>query len=137
MPSPGPGLRDAHLLGANLTEAGLDLVLQVDPGSEDLPPELNLTAYRILQEALTNALRHSPGAHVDARVRITPAEVLVQVTDNGDGVHLDGGPGSGRGLAGMRERASTHGGNVTAGPIDGGFTVRARLPLQASPEVVR
>ena len=53
------------------------------------------------------------------------------------GQHRDGDPGSGRGLAGMRERAHAHGGDITAGPIGGGFTVRARLPLQASAEVVR
>ena len=135
--SPGPALRDAHLLAADLTEAGLDLELRVDPGSEDLPPELNLTAYRILQEALTNALRHSPGAHVDARVEITHSEVVVQVSDHGGRPHGSGDPGSGRGLAGMRERAHTLGGDITAGPIGGGFTVRARLPLQSSPEVVR
>lgn len=137
MSSAGPGLSHADRLAADLTEAGLDLVLVVDPGSEHLPPELNLAAYRILQEALTNALRHSPGAHVDARVRITHDDVVVEVSDKGGVPDRSDRPGYGRGLAGMRERAHAHGGDITAGPVDAGFTVRARLPLQASPEVVR
>jgi signal transduction histidine kinase len=91
---------------------------------------VDLTAYRILQEALTNALRHSPGAHVDARVRVTAADVVVEVTNTG-GRHVPARPDTGRGLAGMRERAHAHGGEVSAGPADGGFTVRARLPLAA------
>jgi signal transduction histidine kinase len=133
----GPGLHDAGRLGADLVEAGLDLELRVEPGGDDLTPDLDLAAYRILQEALTNALRHCPGAHVDARVHVTPEEIVIEVTDDGSGPHRTSRPGSGRGLAGMRERAHAHGGDITAGPVGTGFTVRARLPLQGSPESVR
>nr|WP_258562814.1 histidine kinase [Nocardioides sp. MAH-18] len=133
----GPGLRDADRLATDLTEAGLDLVLRVDAGAADLPPEVDLAAYRILQEALTNALRHSPRAHVDARVQITPDGVVVDVTDDGAGVQATSRPSSGRGLAGMRERALARGGDITTGPVGTGFTVRAHLPLQARTEAVR
>ncbi|MCY4725256.1 sensor histidine kinase [Nocardioides sp. STR2] len=123
-----PGLGDARRLAAELTEAGLDLELSIDRDLVPLPADLELVAYRILQEALTNALRHSPGAHVDASVRVTGDGIVVEVTDVG-GRTAAGYAEGGHGLTGMRERARAQGGVVTAGPDDGGFTVRARLPL--------
>jgi signal transduction histidine kinase len=91
--------------------------------------------YRILQEALTNVLRHAgPSATAAVRVRYEPGALLLDVLDDGTGgADRLAGPGSGQGLAGMRERAATLGGDVTAGPReDGGFAVHARLPRTTS-----
>jgi signal transduction histidine kinase len=93
-----------------------------------LEPGVELAAYRIVQEALTNARRHAPGAAVDVELRYAPAELRVRVRDNGPGpTHA-----AGHGLAGMRERAAAVGGTLRAGPAAvGGFLVEATLPVAA------
>jgi signal transduction histidine kinase len=116
-------------LVTEMRRAGLDVELQVEGDLEGLPPGRALAAFRILQEALTNALRHAPGARVDARVLRTPSELRIEVVD--DGRHAaPGGPGAGgHGLVGMRERAALYGGTLEAGARAGrGFEVVARLP---------
>ena len=102
----------------------------------ELPEGVDLAAYRILQEALTNALRHSPGARVEGRVQVSPAEVVLDVVDTGsppvsghDGSHRPHANGTGRGLVGMHERARVYGGQVEVGPSGDGFRVHARIPL--------
>jgi len=96
-----------------------------------LPPGLDLSAYRIVQEALTNALKHAGPAHARVALRYRPDDVEIEVTDDGDGSGSVGG--SGRGLAGLRERVSIYGGEMVAEPsAGGGYVVRARLPLAAS-----
>ncbi|WP_039906696.1 sensor histidine kinase [Micromonospora lupini] len=97
-----------------------------------LPSAVDVAAYRIIQESLTNAHKHAPGARVAVRLRYDPEGVTIEVRDDGtDPASADPGatPGSGLGLIGMRERAETVGGTFTAGPRpDGGFAVRAVLP---------
>jgi signal transduction histidine kinase len=131
--APHPGLRDAHRLAADLAEAGLELDLRVEGDLSDLPEGVDLAAYRILQEALTNALRHSPGTRVEGRVQVSPADVVLDVVDAGGPPVSGGGSrsranGAGRGLVGMRERARVYGGQVEAGPSGDGFRVHAWIP---------
>ncbi len=116
-------------LVAEMRRAGLKVDLHVDGELDDLPAGRALAAFRILQEALTNALRHAPGARVNASLRRTAAELRIEVADDGGTrpvTLLDGG---GQGLVGMRERAALYGGTLEAGPrADGGFMVVACLP---------
>jgi signal transduction histidine kinase len=94
---------------------------------------VDISAYRIVQEALTNVLKHAGQASAQVSVRCGADEVLIEVTDDGDGPQA-AGPTGGHGLAGMRERVALFGGELTAGPKpDGGFAVRARLPLGDQP----
>ncbi|WP_442778655.1 sensor histidine kinase, partial [Actinomadura sp. WAC 06369] len=103
-----------------------------------LPAPVGLAGYRIVQEALTNAVRHSGAEEVTVEIRRTPAAVIVQVVDDGAGAPADaaaGGDGGGNGLRGMRERAAAVGGELMAGPAPGGgFRVWARLPLGRPPD---
>jgi signal transduction histidine kinase len=93
-----------------------------------LPPGMDLTAYRIVQEALTNARRHAPGAEVDVEVRFRDGAVHVRVSDNGPGAAGTGD--GGHGLMGMHERVAMVGGGLRVGPVDGGgFAVEAHLPI--------
>ena len=95
-----------------------------------LDPGIEVTAYRIVQEALTNARRHAPGAAVDVELRYGDADLAVRVRDNGPGPAAAGSPG--HGLLGMRERVATVGGTLRTGPAPGGgFLVEARLPVRA------
>jgi signal transduction histidine kinase len=91
-----------------------------------------VSAYRIVQEALSNALKHSGGTRADVRVRYRPGDIEVEIVDNGHGVTRAAATRSGGlGLIGMRERAALHGGRLTAGPgAGGGFAVRAQLPTR-------
>jgi signal transduction histidine kinase len=128
---PQPGLAELDRLVARVTAAGLPVAVAVDGRPRPLPAGVELSAYRIVQEGLTNALRHAHARRAD--VRLCWAEdgnVLdVVVTDDGVGGLPDG---HGRGLVGMRERAALVGGTFAAGPRPGrGFEVRARLPLEA------
>jgi signal transduction histidine kinase len=98
------------------------------------PAAVDVAAYRLVQEALTNALRHAHGAKVAVRLSCSEDELVVQVRDDGTGSPIHGQPtGSGYGLAGMRERVARLGGELATGPVgEGGFTVDARLPLSGS-----
>jgi signal transduction histidine kinase len=91
---------------------------------------VELCAYRVVQEALTNVLKHAPGASVEVRLRYEPHQVTVSVRDDGEGVIPDRvRTGSGHGLLGMRERAGLYGGEIDIGPQDqGGFAVQLILP---------
>ncbi|WFF03839.1 sensor histidine kinase [Micromonospora sp. WMMD964] len=126
---PAPGL---HRLDDLITTAGRS---EVDIRAElaeigSLPPEVDLAAYRIVQEALTNVTRHARAASAVVRVRSDSDDVLIEVEDDGTGA--PGAPGSG--ILGMQERARALGGSLTTGTRpDGGFLVRARLPLRPSP----
>jgi signal transduction histidine kinase len=124
-----PALRDA------VTAAGAPVTIAVDGEQRPLPPAIDEVAYRILQESLTNVLRHAgPTARATVRLSFEPAALGITVSDDGTGADAaaaDGnGAGDGHGLTGMAERAAAVGGKVTAGPRGaGGFEVRARLPL--------
>jgi signal transduction histidine kinase len=128
---PVPGLEDLPQLLARMRAGGLTLAEQVDPG-DDVPGPVGAAAYRIVQESLTNVLRHSGGAAAQVRLRRVDAQLEVEVRD--DGTRPPGPPGSG--IAGMRRRAIAVGGRLTAGPASGGgFVVRASLPLAVSSRV--
>jgi signal transduction histidine kinase len=116
-------------LVAEMRRAGLEVDLDVDGQLDDLSAGRALAAFRILQEAFTNVLRHAPGARVSASLRRTAAELQIEVIDDG-GVGPGARAGSGgHGLVGMRERAALYGGTLEAGPrAEGGFMIVARLP---------
>jgi signal transduction histidine kinase len=130
---PQPGLRQLNALLDEVRDAatGGGVRLIVSGSVEPLDPGVELTAYRIVQEALTNARRHAPGAAVDVELRYHGDDLVVRVYDNGPGPASNGG--SGHGLAGMRERAAMVGGQVTAGAAPGvGFLVEAVLPTKGA-----
>ena len=128
---PQPGLADLEQLVSGVREAGLPVTLRIEGAPRPLPPTLDLSAFRIVQEALTNTLRHAGPARAEVTVRYEDGLVTLEIADTGHGP--DGGPitgrGTGHGLVGMRERAAMLGGELEAARADsGGFTVRARLP---------
>jgi signal transduction histidine kinase len=133
--APQPTLLELESLVERVRAAGVDATLSVEGDRRELPAGLDLAAFRIVQEALTNAAKHGGGAATEVRVRYENDAVEVLVADSGDGgldVRLDG---SGHGLTGMRERVRVYGGELHAGRRDGGgFEVRARLPLLAEDE---
>jgi len=124
--SPAPDLTDLAALTDRAAAAGVQLDLTVT-GNNDLPQDVRLSVYRIMQEALTNVIQHAAPARCQAVVAIEPAEILIEVTDDGRRpATLNGG---GHGLIGIRERVSMYGGRFAAGPRpEGGFRVTARLP---------
>ena len=130
---PQPGLADVPRLVDQFREAGLDVSLTMDGVQTDLPARVDLSAYRIVQEALTNVLKHAgPNTQTKARLSIDRREVAIEVLDNGHGVTAL--PGSGHGIAGMRERAQLLGGSLDAGlRPGGGFRVVAHLPIGEEP----
>ena len=126
-PAGGPGLARLAELTAPLRAAGLEVAVHRE-GTVALPTGVDLAAYRIVQEALTNTLRHAGAARASVTIRAVGGTLELDVRDDGRGT--DGAATGGRGLAGMRERATMLGGTLDAGPLpDGGFRVRARLPL--------
>ena len=112
---PAPTLARLDDLVTDMRRAGLDVDLVVDGDLDDLSAGRALAAFRILQEALTNALRHAPGSPVRASLRRTPAGVEIEVVDNGAGARAQSS-GGGYGLVGMRERVALYGGTLDAGP---------------------
>ena len=127
--APRPGLRNLDALAEQVH--GPHVTVRVTGDVSALPSSVDLAAYRIVQEALTNVLRHAAARSVDVTVAVTPLAVDVAVDDDGRG----GVPGDdGFGILGMRERCARYGGTFSAGPRDlGGFTVRATLPLVPVP----
>lgn len=141
--NPQPGVREIPALVDQMREAGLPTQLDMGGEAERLPPGVDLAVYRLVQEALTNCLRHAgPQARAWVTVRQGPGELAVQVEDDGHGPEapgLSGAPGSsgdraGHGLVGIRERVSLYGGVLRIGPRpEGGFEVDARFPLKDVP----
>jgi signal transduction histidine kinase len=130
-PSSAPGLADVDRLATSALAAGVRVEVVGAGDSRSLPAEVELAAYRIIQEALTNVVRHSGADGCRVAVEHRAGELIIDVTDTGRGG--DPRPG-GFGITGMRERAALLGGELTAGPrAEGGFQVHARLPLQAEP----
>jgi signal transduction histidine kinase len=128
--APQPSLRYLDTLTAQVREAGLPVELSVEGEPIELSPGVDLSAYRIVQEALTNALKHAGPATARVVVRYRENDLELEIADTGLGAGA--GDGGGHGLAGMRERVSLYGGKIEAGPRDGGgFAVRARLPLDS------
>ena len=125
---PQPTLEDLSQLVERAREAGMDVELTVDRGDVRLSPALELSAYRIVQEGLTNAQKHAPGAHVVVRVRVSGHDVRISVFD--DGPMTGDAAGGRRGLAGMAERVAVFGGHLRAGPGErSGWSVEAELPV--------
>ena len=123
-----PTVQRAGDLVAELRRAGLDVELHVEGDLDDLPPGRALAAFRILQEALTNVLKHAPGAHVEAVLRRTASDLEIEVVDGGGPRPAGPADGGGHGLVGMRERVALYGGTLEAGPDGAGFSVLARFP---------
>jgi signal transduction histidine kinase len=129
---PSPGLDDLDRLVHDVRAAGLDVRVEVRGDPVDLPRGLDLSAYRIVQEALTNSLKHSGADRAEVVVEYSPDEVCLQVRDHGQAAErlsVDG-LGGGHGLIGIQERVKLFDGVLTVGPAPGGgFLLRARLPL--------
>ena len=151
--APQPGISELPALAGSLRAAGLEVSLSIDGDHTALPPAVNVSAYRIVQEALTNVLKHAGPARAEVTVGCADSAVTIEVTDDGPGnpappAVKGAGPGGtgggsppcaeevggGQGLAGMRERVALFGGDLRAGPRPGGgFTVCARLPAGEPP----
>ena len=133
--TPAPGLANLEGLLAEVAEAGLAVRLRVEGAPSPLPAGVDLSAYRIVQEALTNVVKHAGPAHAQVTIRYRDQEVAVEVIDDGPGVAAvaaDGRRGTGHGLIGMVERVAAFGGDLEVGPRPGGGSgVAARLPLAA------
>ena len=129
---PSPSLRQVEQLVAEMRETGLTIDLELTGDLTQLPPGVDLTGYRIVQEALTNVLKHAPQAAVSLSVGRERGELAVDVLDDGGGVVADNGH-VGHGLVGMRERTALYGGTLRTGPRPGGgFEIVARIPLEAA-----
>jgi signal transduction histidine kinase len=125
---PQPGLDALDPLVEDVNRAGLPVRLHVDGEPFPLPRAIDLSAYRIVQEGLTNALKHARASRADVTVRYRPDELELEVADNGKGPPTSNGLG--HGLVGIRERVTIYGGDMTAGAAPaGGFVLSARLPV--------
>jgi signal transduction histidine kinase len=127
--APQPGLDGLDSLVEDVSRAGLPVRLHVDGDPVPLPRAIDLSAYRIVQEGLTNSLKHAQASHADVTVRYRGDELEVEVADNGAGAATS--DGLGHGLIGIRERVKIYGGEMNAGAAPaGGFVLSARLPLE-------
>jgi signal transduction histidine kinase len=128
--TPQPGIANLQMLLTQVRESGLPVELEVRGDPEPLPPGIDLSAYRIVQEALTNALKYAGPARACVVVHFAPGSLTLEIDDDGVGSSAAGN--GGHGLVGMRERVAVFGGDVEAGPKrGGGYRVTARLPLEA------
>jgi signal transduction histidine kinase len=138
--TPQPGMSRLDELVDRVAFAGLPVELTVEGQPRPLSPGIDLTAYRVIQEALTNALKHAPGAHAEVHVRYTERHLRLEIVNTGPSVLTGQAPSSpatprpelvkGRGLLGLRERVAAFGGHLDARRrLGGGFRVRARIPL--------
>ena len=138
--APQPGLDDLEELLESARSAGVTVTAGISGAPRPLPPGVDLSAYRIVQEALSNAMRHSAGAAVQVKLYYGDAALVVEIRNDRcppgtrGPAELDGAPGEGggHGIIGMRERATMLGGNLQAGPTEKGeFLVTAALPLDS------
>jgi len=128
--APQPGVDDLPALVTQVREAGMSVDLRVEGDARELPVGVGLSAYRIVQEALTNVLKHAGDAQAIVRVRYASDSVELEITDNGPGFD-DSADGTGHGLVGMRERVALYGGRFRAGAEPGGgFAVHVLLPIR-------
>ena len=129
--APQPSLQHLDKLVEHARDAGLPVELRLEGTPEPLPTGVDLTAYRLVQEGLTNALKHAQAQRAEVVVRYGDGYVELAVSDDGRGI--GSGDGSGHGLVGMRERVSVYGGELEAGPrAEGGYRLRARLPIASA-----
>ncbi|KAA6210189.1 sensor histidine kinase [Streptomyces filamentosus] len=130
--APQPGLDQLETLVGRVRDTGLPVGLTVSGAPRPLPPGLELAAYRVVQEALTNTVKHASGATADVTVEYGPERLRVEVTDTGGDQSAGAAAGSGRGLIGLHERLSVYGGTLTTGRrLTGGYRVEALIPLEA------
>jgi signal transduction histidine kinase len=128
--TPQPGLKDVPSLVTQLREAGLPVELHVEGERRELPVGIELSAYRIVQEALTNALKHAGEARAKVNIRYGRDSLELEIADDGTGASTQVSSG-GHGLVGMRERVALYGGRLDAGRgATGGFAVRVLLPIR-------
>ena len=133
---PQPGIENLPALAARIQEAGVDVAYAVSGRPIPLPRAVELSAYRVAQEALTNTLRHAgPGAQARLEVRYAPHALTVEVTDDGGGRAATANRGlsepPGHGIVGMRERVALFGGTLEAGPLrERGYRVAAVFPIE-------
>jgi signal transduction histidine kinase len=130
---PAPGLRDISELIGRVEQTGTPVELHVEGTQRSLPPGVDLSAYRIVQEALTNIVRHAGRANARLWLRYEPNELEIEVIDDGANAPGNAAPGTGHGLIGMRERVALYGGHFAAGPTGHGFRVCARLRTDEEP----
>jgi signal transduction histidine kinase len=133
---PQPGLAQLDGLAAHVSQAGIPVNLVIEGSRPEIPVSVELSAYRIVQESLTNCLKHSGASHATVTVRYRPDDLEVEVVDDGRGSPKGtAGDKRGRGHVGMRERVALFGGEISVGPAPsgGGYRVRARLPFKSPP----
>ncbi|WP_245681770.1 sensor histidine kinase [Actinomadura kijaniata] len=129
--APPPGLEQVEALAARVRATGVPVELSVTGASGPLPPGIDLAVYRVVQEALTNTVKHAAGASVTVTIDHGPRALRLEVTDTGGRPDPSTRTGTGRGLIGMRERLAVYGGTLEAGPLpDGGYRIRAVVPLE-------
>ena len=129
--APAPGVDQIPALVERVGANGPAIELEVRGEVVKLPPGVDLTAYRIVQESLTNVLKHAHAEHVRVTLSYGPASLLLEILDDGAGGSIE--VEAGHGLAGMRERMLMYGGKIDAGPLpEGGFRVRAELPIDGA-----
>lgn len=138
-PPPQPALEDLPALAAGFTAAGLEVALHIEGDPPPLDRGLQLSVYRIVEEALTNALRHGAAAHARVTLACTPAALELTIADDGRGVTPEAAPAAeGHGLTGMRERVAMLHGTLEVAPVpDGGYRVRATIPLDGAASEAR
>jgi signal transduction histidine kinase len=128
--TPQPGLDDVPMLVGQLRDAGLPVELSIDGERRELPVGIELSAYRIVQEALTNTLKHAGDARATVHVRYGPDSLELEIADDGPGGNKRAS-GGGHGLVGMRERVALYGGRFDASRRpSGGFAIRVVLPIR-------
>jgi signal transduction histidine kinase len=128
--APQPGLAAIEPLLDEVRRTGLQVDLELEGEPASIPRALDLSAYRIVQEGLTNVLKHAGATRADVKIVHGPNELRIEVRDDGRGRHPDTGPGHGHGLVGVGERVKIYGGELDAGALNGGgFRLRVRLPL--------
>jgi signal transduction histidine kinase len=131
-PAAQPGLSELPRLAASMRDSDLAVEVRVEGEKRSLPPTVDVSAYRIVQEALTNTLKHAGASRAHVHLRYWPGELEVEIRDDGRRNGAPAADSGGLGLIGMRERAALHGGELTVGPAPGGgFAVRVRLPTPA------
>jgi signal transduction histidine kinase len=127
---PQPGVEQIDVLVSQVERAGLSVALEMEGDPVALPAGVDLCAYRIVQEGLTNALKHAGSARAEVLLRYAPRSLEIVVRDDGRGPVASNGDGGGHGLIGMRERVALYRGRLETGPrAGGGFEVHAHLPL--------
>ncbi|MFE6826223.1 sensor histidine kinase [Streptomyces sp. NPDC057690] len=130
--TPQPGLEQLETLVGRVRDTGLPVDLEITGAARPVPPGIGLTAYRVVQEALTNTVKHASGSHATVSVEFAPDRLRVEVSDTGGPPGPGAATGNGRGLLGLRERLSVYDGTLDTGRrLTGGYRVEALIPLEA------